>query len=491
MNENRLPGHGGNRAIWGRPGPPLFMIVVLFLMACGKSEPPVAVPVLPSQAVYRILAFGDSLTAGKDLEDPDIQAYPAILERLLKEAGYPVTVTNGGHSGDTTFDALARLDYSLAENPQVVLVGLGSNDTFQGKRLEDIEKNQKDKIASMPTVTVRGVSSDRTIFVYTSVRAHCKEGILGWVGKSMGRRMCVGMMLFLAGGAHAARLDPAAFVSAKEEIRRLAVERIRSSKSDYERATVAAETRLRVLHESYASNGGSAPSSLEGDLRDLRGACQKMQRLAASGREPAPDEGAREMIARKWSIYQTGIGSLQRQVLEKKREKVSESQIYWTTLRAFKALRERTEIALLFNVPPGERGLEEAMDRDEVSLLKACETTAKKTRGTSLQVVAPSEHAVASEPEAQAFYRSLDQVPDTRPLRSGAFYVPVGSRTVTMREDGARLVFRPKRGKGIAYLGQSEAEIQYGYLAVAPDTAYYFENTGSEPLELEYVGLKP
>jgi acyl-CoA thioesterase-1 len=92
-------------------------------------------------SAIRILAFGDSLTAGKDLEDPDREAYPAVLEGLLHEAGHSVRVTNAGHSGDTTFDALARLDFSLAEKPQIVIVGLGSNDTFQGKKVSDMERN--------------------------------------------------------------------------------------------------------------------------------------------------------------------------------------------------------------------------------------------------------------------------------------------------------------------------------------------------------------
>ena len=118
------------------------MVGLLSAFACGKSTPSSTVAVPPSPpAAIRILAFGDSLTAGKDLEDPNRESYPAVLERLLKEAGQSVSVTNGGHSGDTTFDALARLDFSLEEKPHVVIVGLGSNDTFQGKRVGDMERN--------------------------------------------------------------------------------------------------------------------------------------------------------------------------------------------------------------------------------------------------------------------------------------------------------------------------------------------------------------
>jgi acyl-CoA thioesterase-1 len=119
-----------------------------FLGACGKSEPPPKnIPTASDPAGIKIVAFGDSLTAGKDLEDPDREAYPAVLERLLRAGGHSVSVSNAGHSGDTTFDALARLDFSLAEKPQIVIVGLGSNDTFQGKRLADMEKNLNEMVA--------------------------------------------------------------------------------------------------------------------------------------------------------------------------------------------------------------------------------------------------------------------------------------------------------------------------------------------------------
>jgi len=308
---------------------------------------------------------------------------------------------------------------------------------------------------------------------------------------SRGKFLLLGLLLFFGGMVHAGGADRAAFLSSKEEIHQLAVERIRSVASDYERVIVAAEGRLRSLHENYAVKGATPPTNLENDLGSLRGACQKMQRLVALGRAPDPDDDARERVARQWTLYREQIKALVRGVNDKKREGVVESQLYWETLRTFKDLCGQTETRLLFNTPPGERGLKEAFLRDEVVLLKACETTPKKTRGRDLSVVAPQEHAGTGKPDVQVFYRSLDLVPSSPPLRSGSFSIPPGSRTVTLREDGARLVFRPKRGKGIAYTGQTEAALHYGYLAIPPDTAYYFENTGTEPLELEYVGLKP
>lgn len=116
-----------------------------------KAAPPATRP------AARILAFGDSLTAGKDLPDPDQEAYPAALERLLNEKGYAVSVINAGRSGDTTFDALARLDYHLADGPDIVIVALGSNDTFQGKRLSDIEKNLEVAVSRVQAKGVRAI----------------------------------------------------------------------------------------------------------------------------------------------------------------------------------------------------------------------------------------------------------------------------------------------------------------------------------------------
>jgi acyl-CoA thioesterase I len=114
----------------------------LLLAACGRdASPPASPPEVPRAAALKVIAFGDSLTAGKDLEDPDKEAYPAVLETLLREAGFDAAVVNAGVSGDTTADALARLDWSLEGGADVVLVALGSNDTFQGKKLEDVERN--------------------------------------------------------------------------------------------------------------------------------------------------------------------------------------------------------------------------------------------------------------------------------------------------------------------------------------------------------------
>lgn len=77
-----------------------------------------------------LLAFGDSLTAGLGLQPPD--AFPAKLEQALRARGHDVVVINAGVSSDTAADGLARLDWSLSDNIDAVIVELGANDALRG-----------------------------------------------------------------------------------------------------------------------------------------------------------------------------------------------------------------------------------------------------------------------------------------------------------------------------------------------------------------------
>lgn len=78
----------------------------------------------------RILAFGDSLTAGYGLDDL-AQAFPAQLEKALRAKGLNATVIQGGISGDTTTDGRARLEWAMSEKPDAVIVELGANDALR------------------------------------------------------------------------------------------------------------------------------------------------------------------------------------------------------------------------------------------------------------------------------------------------------------------------------------------------------------------------
>ncbi len=78
----------------------------------------------------RLVAFGDSLTAGYRLKAS--AAFPAQLERALAAQGRRVVVINAGVSGDTTARGLARLDWMLDERPDAVILELGANDALRG-----------------------------------------------------------------------------------------------------------------------------------------------------------------------------------------------------------------------------------------------------------------------------------------------------------------------------------------------------------------------
>jgi acyl-CoA thioesterase-1 len=78
----------------------------------------------------RIVALGDSLTAGYRL--PADAAFPARLEKALQAKGINATVANAGVSGDTASDGLARLDWSVPDGTDAVILELGANDALRG-----------------------------------------------------------------------------------------------------------------------------------------------------------------------------------------------------------------------------------------------------------------------------------------------------------------------------------------------------------------------
>jgi acyl-CoA thioesterase-1 len=98
-------------------------------------------PVTPAQpAEPRVVCLGDSLTAGYGLPSPD-EAYPALLERKLADAGYHVSVINAGVSGDTSAGGLRRLDWSLQGDVKVLIVALGGNDALRGLPPSELRDN--------------------------------------------------------------------------------------------------------------------------------------------------------------------------------------------------------------------------------------------------------------------------------------------------------------------------------------------------------------
>lgn len=83
-----------------------------------------------SERPFRLVAFGDSLTAGYGL--PESAAFPTVLQKALTGRGHAVEIANAGVSGDTTSGGLARLDWSVPEGTDGVIVELGANDMLRG-----------------------------------------------------------------------------------------------------------------------------------------------------------------------------------------------------------------------------------------------------------------------------------------------------------------------------------------------------------------------
>ena len=96
-------------------------VAVLFLF-CGLGNPVAA-------ASVKVVALGDSLTAGLGL--PASQSFPAKLEAALRARGHDVTIVNAGVSGDTASDGLARLDWSVEDGANAVILELGANDALR------------------------------------------------------------------------------------------------------------------------------------------------------------------------------------------------------------------------------------------------------------------------------------------------------------------------------------------------------------------------
>jgi acyl-CoA thioesterase-1 len=135
-------------------------LVIPGLSACGSqasgeaSRQPVPItqpktrpapPARPAAPAPPLVVFlGDSLTAGLGLDED--QAYPAILDRQLREAGTPARVINAGVSGDTTAGGLSRLNWLLGQHPDVLVLGLGANDGLRGLPLTQVESNLREII---------------------------------------------------------------------------------------------------------------------------------------------------------------------------------------------------------------------------------------------------------------------------------------------------------------------------------------------------------
>lgn len=94
-----------------------------------------------------VVAFGDSLMAGYQLDRQD--AFPNRLAEALTANGLEINMTNAAVSGDTTSGGLARLDWSIPDGTDVVILELGANDALRGLPAETTRENLDKMIARL------------------------------------------------------------------------------------------------------------------------------------------------------------------------------------------------------------------------------------------------------------------------------------------------------------------------------------------------------
>ena len=136
-NMDQFPGTSGAQRAPLRGA--VISAVLLVLVACGGTpslspsnvNPPVVTPI--------VVALGDSLTAGPGLRQEE--AYPAVLQERIRSAGYPHRVVNAGVSGDTSADALRRLEAALVPDTAVLIVAVGANDGLRNVPVATIREN--------------------------------------------------------------------------------------------------------------------------------------------------------------------------------------------------------------------------------------------------------------------------------------------------------------------------------------------------------------
>jgi len=127
---------------------------VLSASSLGASSAHAAAPPV-------VTLLGDSITAGLGL--PAADALPAQLAARLAALGHPVTMRGAAVSGDTTADALARVDFSVQADTRLCLVALGGNDLLQGIEPRRVQANL--------TAIISRLQARRILVVLAGMRA--------------------------------------------------------------------------------------------------------------------------------------------------------------------------------------------------------------------------------------------------------------------------------------------------------------------------------
>ncbi|CAN5600568.1 arylesterase [soil metagenome] len=122
-----------------------FTYLTIMSVGCGAARPaattnrPMSTPAVVANRP-KIIAFGDSLTAGFGLAEKE--SYPYLLQEKLNADGYDYEVINAGVSGDTTLGGLERSDWVLEQdNAKILILELGANDLLRGGPVDKMKDN--------------------------------------------------------------------------------------------------------------------------------------------------------------------------------------------------------------------------------------------------------------------------------------------------------------------------------------------------------------
>jgi len=122
----------------------IFCLLIVFVLtgcnaqekssgATSQSQPPAKVN------EGTIIAVGNSLTAGLGVAEEE--AYPAVLEQKLQQSGYNWQIINAGISGETSSGTLSRINWIIAQRPDIVILETGANDGMRGIPIRVIREN--------------------------------------------------------------------------------------------------------------------------------------------------------------------------------------------------------------------------------------------------------------------------------------------------------------------------------------------------------------
>ncbi|MGB3387381.1 MAG: arylesterase [Pseudaminobacter sp.] len=114
-----------------------FKYLAFFLFAAGLAL--FSGPAQLRAEPLKIVGFGDSLMAGYGLDAG--QSFPEKLESALQANGHDVVIANAGVSGDTSSGGLSRLEWSIPDGTQLVILELGANDMLRGISPDITERN--------------------------------------------------------------------------------------------------------------------------------------------------------------------------------------------------------------------------------------------------------------------------------------------------------------------------------------------------------------